>query len=95
MGVSFKLSEPLRIFLNIGSSDSVCALGDKLPVSIRKRNHFSQSLIIYPECGYSFFSSFEVRYLLSYAANLRLDAFVSFENGLPVIQISDCIYKHK
>lgn len=91
----FKLSEPLRMFLNIGVSDRVCSLGYKLPVSIRKRYSFTQSLVIYPECDYPLFSSREANYLLSLAANLHLDAFVSVENGLPIIEISDCIYKSK
>lgn len=89
MNKNFVLSEKLRLFLSIGSRYRGLTLGDRLPVSIRRRYYFSQSIYIYPESDYAFFSYNEVMCFLSLAKGLELDASVTIENGVPVIEVSD------
>ena len=89
MKADFKLSEKLRMFLSVGSSYRVLTLGDRLPVSIRVRYKFSQSIVIYPESDYDFFLMNEVMCFISLAKGLQLDASVTVENGVPVMEISD------
>lgn len=89
MKTNFNLTAKLRLFLSIGSSYRVLTLGDRLPVSIRKRYHHSQTIVIYPESDYDFFMMNETICFLSLAKGLELDASISIENGLPVIEITD------
>lgn len=89
MNEKFVLTAMLRLFLSIGSNYRVLTLGDRLPVSIRKRYSYSQTIVIYPESDYDFFLSNEVTCYLSLAKSLNLDASISVENGVPVIEISD------
>ena len=89
MKANFNLSAKLRLFLSIGSSYRVLTLGARLPVSIRKRYRFSQVIVIYPEEPYNFFMCNEVMCFLSLAKGLELDASVTIENGVPVIEIAD------
>lgn len=89
MNKNFKLSEKLKLFLSIGSNYRVLTLGERLPVSIRKRHSLSQTIVIYPESDYDFFMSNEVMCFLSLAKGLELDASITIENGLPVIEITD------
>lgn len=89
MNKNFVLSEKLRMFLSVGSNYRVLTLGDRLPVSIRKRYRFSQSIVIYPETDYDFFMMNEVLCFISLAKVLELHATVTIENGVPVIEVSD------
>lgn len=89
MNSKFKLSEKLRLFLSIGSSHMFLSLGVRFPVSIRKRYTFSQTIVIYQEFDYNFFTAREIRYLMSIAISLDLDFSVTAENGLPVVEITD------
>lgn len=89
MNKNFNLSEKLNLFLSIGSNYRVLTLGDRLPVSIRKRYRLSQTIVIYPESDYDFFMCNEVTCFLSLAKGLELDASITIENGLPVIEITD------
>lgn len=89
MNKNFVLSEKLRLFLFVGSNYKVLTLGDRLPVSIRRSYGISQSIVIYPESDYDFFLMNEVMRFLSLAKGLQLDASVTIENGVPVIEVSD------
>ena len=89
MKANFVLTERLRMFLSVGSRYRVLTLGNRLPVSIRKRYRFSQSIVIYPESDYDFFMMTEVMCFISLAKGLELDATVTIENGVPVIEVSD------
>lgn len=89
MNKNFVLSEKLRLFLSIGSSHKFLVLGDKFPVSIRKRYSFSQTIMIYPESGYDFFTIRELHFFMSLAESLGLSFYVTAENGVPVIEITD------
>lgn len=89
MNKNLVLSERLRMFLSVGSRYRVLTLGDRLPVSIRKSYKFSQSIVIYPESDYDFFLMNEVMCFISLAKGLELDASVTVENGVPVIEITD------
>lgn len=89
MNENFVLSEKLRLFLSFGSGHKFLRLGDKFPVSIRKRYTFSQTIVIYQEFDYDFFTAREIRYLMLLADSLDLDFSVTIENGLPVVEITD------
>lgn len=89
MSNCFKLSAKLRLFFSIAVERRNPDLGVRCPVSIRKRGSYSQKLIIYPEANYPFFMCSEVMRFLSLADSLGLVSFVSSENGLPVIEISE------
>lgn len=89
MNKNFVLSEKLRLFISIGSRYRVLTLGNRLPVSIRKRYGHSQSIYIYPESDYDFFINSEVVRFLSLAKGLELDGYVRVENGVPVLEIQD------
>lgn len=89
MNKNFVLSEKLRLFLSIGSCHKFLTLGNKLPVSIRKRCSFSQTIMIYQESGYDFFTIRELHYFMSLADSLSLAFYVTAENGVAVIEITD------
>lgn len=89
MNKNFVLSEKLRLYLSIGSSHKFLTLGVRFPVSIRRRYTFTQSIVIYQEFNYDFFTAREIRYLMSIAVSLDLDFSITVENGLPVVEITD------
>lgn len=89
MSNNFELSDKLRLYFSIAAGMRHPYLGFRFPVSIRKRYSFSQKMVIYPESGHQLFTSREVMYFLSLADSLELVPFVSSENGVPVIEISD------
>ena len=89
MNKNFVLSEKLRLFLSLGSGHKFLTLGNKFPVSIRKRCCFSQTIIIYQESDYHFFTIRELHFFMSLAESLGLSFYVTAENGVPVIEISD------
>lgn len=95
MNSKFELTEKLKLFLSVGTNYKVITLGDRLPVSIRKRYSSSQSIYIYPESDYDFFISNEVMCFFSLAKGLQLDANIRVENGVPVIEVSDWIFNEK
>ena len=85
----FKLSEKLRLFLMIENGFRHPYLGEKLPVSIHANFGYTQCLLIFPQAGFSSFTSFEIERLMWIAKSLNLDlAFIS-RCGLPVIEIED------
>lgn len=89
MVANFKLSERLRLFVQVAANYKSLTLGDKLPLSIRKQYSWSQTIVIYPESDYDFFTGREVMRILSLAESLNLDSAMSTENGVPVIEITD------
>lgn len=95
MNVSFELSEKLRLYLQVACNYKSLTLGVRCPVSIRRRYSMSQTIVIYPESGYNFFSSREVMCYVSLANGLGLDSYVEVENGVPVITVCDYIVKSK
>lgn len=95
MNKNFKLSEKLRLYLQVACNYKSMTLGVRCPVSIRRQYSWSQSIVIYPEADYDFFTSKEVMRYLSLAESLCLDSSIDVENGLPVITISDYSIKNK
>lgn len=89
MNENFVLSEKLRLYLSLGSCHKFLRLGDRFQVSVRKRYSFSQTIVIYQELDYDFFTAREIHYLMSLADNLDLDLNITTENGLPVVEITD------
>lgn len=94
MNKNFVLSERLKLFIQVACNYGVLTLGERFPVSIRKRYTYSQSIYIYPERDYSFFTANEVLSFISLANGLNLDSFVESENGVVVIKISDYSLNH-
>lgn len=95
MKSNFELSVKLRMYLDVACNYKSFALGNRCPVSIRRRYSWSQSIVIYPEADYDFFTSKEVMRYLSLAESLCLDSSIDVENGLPIITISDYSIKSK
>lgn len=85
----FELSAKLRLYLQLAIENHCPDIGVKCPVSVRKRYSWSQSMVIYPEAGFQFFSYSEVWRYITLANSLGLESFVSSENGLPVIEITE------
>lgn len=86
---NFELSKQLRLFLTIGSSHKYLRLGTSLSVSIRRKCHFSQVIVIYNNADWNFFTASEIRDIMSLADALGLLFYVNVENGVPVIEIED------
>lgn len=95
MKSNFELSEKLRLYLQVACDYRAMTLGVKCPVSIRRRYSWSQSIVIYPEASFDFFTSREVLCYVSLANGLGLDSTIDVENDLPVITISDYNIKSK
>lgn len=95
MKSNFELSEKLRLYLKVACNYKSLTLGVRCPVSIRRQYSWSQSIVIYPEAAFDFFTSNEVVCYLTLAKGLCLDATIDVENGLPVITISDYSIKSK
>lgn len=89
MNKKFELSKKLRLYLQVACNYRSLTLGNRCPVSIRRQYSLSQSIVIYPEADYDFFTSKEVMCYLSLAESLCLDSSIDVENGLPIITISD------
>lgn len=89
MNKNFELSEKLRLYLHVACNYRFLTLGEKCPVSIRRRYSFSQSIVIYPADGFDFFTFNEISCYLTLAEGLRLKSSIDIENGLPIITITD------
>ena len=86
---NFELSSRLRLFLQLATQYEYHYIGVKCPVSIRRRYSSSQSLVIYPENEYDFFSAREIEKTLVLVNALDLAVMVSAENGLPIMEVTD------
>ena len=95
MKSNFELSEKLRLYLQVACDYRSLTLGVRCPVSIRRRYSLSQSIVIYPEADYDFFTSNEAVCYLSLAKNLCLDSTIDVEDGMPIITITDYSIKSK
>lgn len=89
MNKNFVLSDKLKLFIQVACNYKCLTLGERFPVSIRRKYTYSQSIYIYPESYYSFFTANEVMRFITLANGLNLDSFVETENGVAVIKISD------
>lgn len=86
---NFELSKSLRLFLSIGSNHVYLGLGDRFPVSIRKKYCFHQVIKIYPCADWKFFSAGDIRDLIALADAFGLLLWVGTENGVPVVEIEE------
>jgi hypothetical protein len=89
MNKNFVLSEKLKLFMQVACNYRALTLGERFPVSIRRSYTYSQSIIIYPERDYPFFTANEIMCFITLASGLNLDSFVETENGVVVIKVSD------
>lgn len=85
----FTLSRKLRLFLQIENGFRFPYLGEKLPVSVSRKMFYGQSLYIYPQDRYNFFSSKEVERLTWIANSLQLGLWICSRCDNPLIEIHD------
>lgn len=88
---NFELSRQLRLFLSVGSNHVYLGLGDRFPVSIRRKCLYTQVIKIYPCADWKFFSAGDIRDLIALADAFGLVLWVGAENGVPVIEIEDLV----
>lgn len=85
----FSLSQKLAQFVAIGSSSLLLGLGEKYPISIRRKYSFSQSICIFPDSGYNFFMANEIVRLNALANVLDLECVVYPHGSVVCVEITD------
>lgn len=86
---NFMLSDKLSLFLKIEAGFQFPYLGEKLPVSIQQRYSISQSIRIFPERDYSFFSLSEIQRIEWIVKSLELSLAIRSYRNVPVIEITE------
>lgn len=86
---NLSLTPKLRQLVSVLVNAPRIGVGDKLPISIRKRFLYSQTIIIFPEDGYTFFMSTEFDRILHLAEAYSCDVLFSVRGDVPVIEITD------
>lgn len=86
---NFSLTPKLRQLVSVLVNAPRIGVGDKLPISIRQRGFYSQSIVIFPEDGYTFFISTEIGRILHLAEVYGCDALFCVRGDVPVIEITD------
>lgn len=84
-----QLSPRLREFINYSQRFFPCDLGERYPISIRKKYSFSQSILIFPDEGYNFFMGSELSRFISIANDMRLNLCVCPHYDIVVIEVTD------
>ena len=87
--VSFELTPALARFVEFGCSTPFARLGEVFPVSIGMRFSWVQSIKIFPQNGFSFFTFEELRRLHTLAEVNDLVLAIRSFHGVPVIEVSD------
>lgn len=85
---NFKLVPALRQFVNAQVNSPRPLIGDKLPISIQKRYTGYQTIVIFPEDGYNFFSSREVVRILTFAEVFNCEVFILSNGDVPTIEVT-------
>ena len=86
--VSFELTPALARFVEFGCSTPFARLGEVLPISIGMRFSWCQSIKIFPQAGYSFFTFEELRRIHTLAEVNDLILAIRSFHGVPVIEVS-------
>lgn len=85
---NFSLDPNLRQLVNALVSAPRIGVGDKLPISIQQRCLYSQTIIIFPEDGYTCFTSTEFGRIMHLAEVYSCDVLICAYGDIPVIKIS-------
>lgn len=86
---NFSLTPKLRQLVSVLVNAPRICVGDKLPISIRKKFRYAQSIIIFPEDGYTCFTSTEIGRILHLAEAYGCDTLFCLLGDVPVIEITD------
>ena len=86
---NFQLSPRLREFINYSQRCFPRDLGDRYPMSIRKKYSFSQTILIFPDEEYNFFMGSELSRFIRIANDMRLDVCVCTLYGIVVVEVTD------
>lgn len=86
---NLSLVPELRQLVNALVNAPRIGVGDKLPISIRQRFLNSQSIVIFPEDGYTCFTSTECCRILQLAEVYDCDVLFCVRGDVPVIEITD------
>lgn len=89
---NFELVPALRQFVNAMVNSPRPLIGEKLPISIRKRSSGHQTIVIFPEDGYNAFVSGEFERILVCAKVFNCSVFFTSLGGVPVIEVSSWIF---
>lgn len=84
----FSLNPRLRQLVDVLVSAPRIGVGDKLPISIRKPYEHVQSVIIFPEDGYNFFTSTEVSRIQQLVEIFDCSVIIRVYGDVPVIDIA-------
>lgn len=84
----FTLLRQLRLFIRMDNDFRYPLLGEKLPVSVGCRTSLGQSVYIYPQDGYSFFTSSEVERIICIAKSLQMHYAIYSDGNNPIIKVS-------
>lgn len=87
--VDFSLSPKLAQFVAIGSSSLLFGLGERYPISIRRKYSFSQTICLFPDSDFNFFTGSEVVRLYELAHVLELDFIVYPHGSVVCVEITD------
>ncbi len=85
---NFELLPALRQFVDVLVNVSRPLVGDKLPISIRKRYSTSQTIVIFPEDGYNFFISYELDRILTVAEVFNCSVTITVCGDVPTIEVT-------
>lgn len=85
---NFELVPALRQLVDVLVNVPKPRVGDKLPISIRKRYPSHQTIVLFPEDGYNFFVPGEISRVLAAADILCCDVVISARGDVPTIEIS-------
>lgn len=84
---NFELVPALRQFVNAMVNSPRPLIGDKLPISIHQRYPGHQTIVIFPEDGYSFFSSREFYRILTFAEVFDCEVYIHSYGDIPTIHV--------
>lgn len=86
---NLSLTPRLRQLVSVLVNAPRISVGDKLPISIQQRLQFFQTIIIFPEDGYTCFTSTEFGRILLLVGLYGCDACICVRGNVPVIEITD------
>lgn len=86
---NLSLTPKLRQLVSVLVKAPRIGVGDKLPISIRQKFLYSQTIVIFPEDGYICFTSTEFSRILHLAEVYGCDVLFCVRGDVPVIEITD------
>ena len=86
---NFQLSPKLREFINYCQRYFPRDLGDRYPISIRKKSSLSQTILIFPDEQYDFFMGSELSRFIRVAHDMGLEMLVCSHYGIVVVEVTE------